>query len=65
MKLSDQQFEAVKESINNTIHELVMACHHAEEDEIESAQECLMTCQGNLETVAAALQESPSQISGN
>ena len=57
MKLSDKQFETLKSSINTTIHELVMACHHAEEDDIESAQNCLMTCQGNLEEVAAKLVE--------
>ena len=55
MKLSDQDFTAIKETINTTIHELVMACHHAENDEIDEAQNCLMTCHGNLENVAQEL----------
>ena len=45
----------MKRLIDSTIHELVFACHYAEDDEIESAQNALMTAQGNLERVAEDL----------
>ncbi len=54
-KISDKEFEAMKALINTTIHELVFACHHMEDDEIESAQDALITAQGNLATVETQL----------
>jgi hypothetical protein len=50
--LSDADFAALKETINQTIHELVFVCSFLDDDEIESAQNAMMTAQGNLETVA-------------
>lgn len=55
MKITDEQFERIKETINTTIHELVMACQHCENDEIDSACDCLVTCQSNLDAVANQL----------
>ena len=54
-KMTDKEFESMKRLIDSTIHELVFACHYAEDDEIESAQNALMTAQGNLERVAEDL----------
>ena len=55
MKITDEQFEEIRTTINTTIHELVMACHHAEEDEIDEALDCLVTCQSNIESVTTQL----------
>lgn len=57
--LSDTEYEAVRASLDNAIHELVHACRHLEEDDAESAAQALMTAQGTIEEVAnqvAALQ---------
>jgi hypothetical protein len=55
MPISDQKFEELKAVINTTIHELVAVCSHMEDNEIEDACQCLMTCQGNLDRVAEEL----------
>ena len=62
--LTDREFEDIKRLINATIHELVMACHHAEEDQLEEAQNALMTAQGNLDRVAEGLVNDPSSATG-
>lgn len=49
MRLSDQEYAEVERLMNRSIHETVFALHHAEEDEIEAAAQCLMTARGNLE----------------
>ncbi len=54
-KLSDEKFEALKTTLNQTIHELVFVAHHLDEDNLDSAQDCLVTSQANLETVAEEL----------
>lgn len=46
--ISDKEFEAMKSLLNTTIHELVFAAHHMEED-------ALMTAQGNLDQIAEEL----------
>jgi hypothetical protein len=55
MKLTDEQFEAIKTSLNQAIHELVFAVHHAEEDRLDDAATCLVTAQGTIESVAEQL----------
>ncbi len=50
--LTDEEFQSLRESINNAIHELVFAAKHLEEDQIEDAANCLMTAQGTIESVA-------------
>lgn len=50
--LTNDEFESVKRRLNAAIHEIVFACHHAEEDNLEDAANCLMTAQGVLEEVA-------------
>lgn len=64
-RLSDAEFEALKSTINQTIHELVFACQHLDQDDLEDAQQCLMTAQGNLERVGeklAEMEESQSLV---
>lgn len=50
--IPDADFETMKSSINQTIHELVFVSHHLENDAPESAAQCLMTAQSNLEDLA-------------
>jgi hypothetical protein len=52
MKLTDAEIEEMKASLNNAIHELVFACQHLDQDDMEDASVCLMTAQGTIETVA-------------
>lgn len=54
-KMTDEQFEAFKGSVNETIHELVFAVQYADNDEVEEALNCLMTASGTLERVAEDL----------
>lgn len=53
--IPDKKLEELKELINTTIHELVFAVQLAEDNEIDSAQNAIMTPQGNLERVAHEL----------
>lgn len=55
MKLTDDQFEAIKASLNNAIHELVFAVQHASDDNLEDAATCLVTAQSTIEGVAEQL----------
>jgi hypothetical protein len=55
MNLPDQTFDELHHLVNATIHELVMACKHAEDDQVEDAMQVLMTCQGNLDRAAELL----------
>ncbi len=38
-----------------TIHELVFAAHHVEEDNVDDAQTCMVTAQENLSRIDEAL----------
>ena len=51
MKLSDGQFESIKDRLNSAIHELVFAVQHAEDDNLDDAATCLVTAQGTIEEV--------------
>jgi hypothetical protein len=53
--IPDRDFEAIERTLNTTIHELVFCCQHAGDDNVEDAQNALMTAQGNLEEVAEIL----------
>lgn len=53
--LTDQEYEAHKSSLNNAIHELVFACQHIEQADLDDAANCLMTAQGTIEQVAEAI----------
>jgi hypothetical protein len=55
MKLTEVEIEAMKASLNNAIHELVFACQHMDQDDMEDAAVCLMTAQGTIESVANQL----------
>lgn len=57
-QITDQQFEALKASLNSAIHELVFAVKHLEEDQLEEASSSLMTAQGTIDTVAQQVVEA-------
>lgn len=68
--ISDEQFEAHKASLNNCIHELVMACQFMEQggpDDLDSATQCLLTAQGTIDRVNEDLVEkrNAAQDAGN
>jgi len=52
MRLSDAKFEELKGRLNNAIHEIVFACHHLEDDQLDDAATCLVTAQATVENVA-------------
>lgn len=56
-RLSDAEFESLKSSLNQAIHELVFAVQHLEFDEFDDASQCLVTAQGTIETVAERVVE--------
>ncbi len=53
--LSDRRFRAFQRVANVTIHELVYACHHAEDDQLEAAWDSLITATGNLDELQTLL----------
>jgi hypothetical protein len=55
-QLSDKEFEELKSSINNAIHELVFCSHHAEENEMDEARDNLTAAQLTLEEVGNKIQ---------
>lgn len=42
-KLSEGDLETIERKVNNTIHELVFALHHVEDDEVAEALDALDT----------------------
>jgi len=56
MPINDKAFEAMKELINTTIHELVFLSQHLEDDQVDQAQDVLVTAQGNLERLSEQVQ---------
>ena len=55
MPVPEPELEDIKRQVNATIHELVFVCHHADNDAVEDAMNCLMTAQGTLDAVAARM----------
>lgn len=55
MSLTDEQIERLRSSLNNAIHELVFACQHIDQGDIEDAEQCLTTAQGTIEQVGESL----------
>lgn len=51
MHLNFSQLEEIERNINATIHELVFAQQHAEQDDYDDASTCLVQCQMNIERV--------------
>jgi ADP-heptose:LPS heptosyltransferase len=51
-KITDEQFATLADQLNTTIHELVFAIQHAENDELEDAANCLATAQMTINQVA-------------
>lgn len=55
MKLTDAEFESMKTRLNAAIHEIVIACQFAEQDDLDDACTSLATAQGTIEEVADEL----------
>ena len=55
--MTDADFEELKTSLNNAIHEIVFACANAENNELSDAAQCLITAQATIESVAEKLVE--------
>jgi DNA-binding MurR/RpiR family transcriptional regulator len=53
--VSDAKLESFKASLNASIHELVFACQHLDQDDLEDAANCLMTAQATIESVAGEI----------
>jgi hypothetical protein len=53
--IPDSEFERLKATLNETIHELVFAVKFMEDDQIEEAQNALLTASSNVNTVAEEL----------
>lgn len=51
MKLTDAQFEDIQRRLNTAIHEIVYACKHAEDDNLDDACTALVTAQETLSAV--------------
>ena len=53
--ISDADFQRMKSTLNNAIHELVFVCQHIGDDDLECAQNALMTAQESIGGVAEDL----------
>jgi len=53
--IPDIEWETIERTINASIHELVYALHHAENDEIEEALDALTAVALNVETIQQAI----------
>lgn len=53
--LSDSQLDEVTRLLNLAIHEIVFACHHAEDDQLDESSNCLMTAGLNIEQAATII----------
>jgi hypothetical protein len=51
VNVPDAKFEALKGRLNSAIHELVFACQHLEQNDLDDAANCLMTAHGTIESV--------------
>jgi hypothetical protein len=49
MPLTNEQHEEIERSINATIHELVFAQQHIDQDDFDDASTLLVQCQMNLD----------------
>lgn len=55
VKLSDAEFDGLKAQVNSAIHELVFACQHLEQGDLDDALTCITTAQGTIEAVAVEI----------
>lgn len=61
--LSDGRFTEFERLANVTIHELVYACHHAEDDQLEEAADGLITASGNIDQLQTILAHAERRAS--
>lgn len=54
-KINDALHAEVERQLNLTIHELVFAIKHSDDDQVDDACNCLITAQSNIERIAVAL----------
>lgn len=59
--LTDAEFEAFKGRLNSAIHELVFACQHLDQDDLDDALTCMVTAGSTIEAVANEVAELESQ----
>ncbi len=59
--LTDAEFEAIKARLNDTIHELVFAVQHLDQDDLDDALTCLVTAQGIIEAVSEEIAQKEAQ----
>lgn len=52
MKLTDAEAQEIERQLNTAIHEIVFACQHVQQDDLDDASNALMTAQGTIEEVA-------------
>ena len=62
-KLTEPEDIKLESLISATLRELVFVDHHAEHDQIDDAQTCLVTVQGNLEQIEQLLQNAVTRAS--
>ena len=53
--IDDITWERIEHTINCSIHELVYALHHIEDDQFDEAQNCLTTVGMNVDTIQEQL----------
>ena len=51
-QISDAKYEELKARLNNAIHEIVFACHHLEDDQLDDTATCLCMAQHTICNVA-------------
>lgn len=59
--LTDAEFEAIKARLNDTIHELVFAVQHLEQDDFDDALTCLTTAGGTLDSVSEEIAQKEAR----
>lgn len=55
--LTDAEYEWQKSRLNSAIHELVFACQHLAQDDLDDALTCLVTAGSTIEAVADEVAE--------
>ena len=61
-RLSDRKLRVFERLANATIHELVFACHHAEDDQLQDCGDSLATCSLNLDQLQSLLAHAERRL---
>lgn len=57
----DDELDEIRRRLNTAIHEIVLACHHVDQDRLEEASLALMTAQGTLDDMAQSITDRHSE----